>query len=325
MSRLIGLPADILAIRRRKASRPISVTFWPTYRCNSRCTYCTLHEKNEDELTTREIIRILDQFFTLGTQHVNLDGGECLLRDDIGLIVDHIRKSGRLCSMNTNGILLRKSIHKIRDISWVKLSLDGPEDINDASRMPGMYRHVSDAIDACRKERIRVIASTVISKHNVDHFSEVMQTLRMLHVESVFQPATSMEGDDPASTRNQSPDPVKYKAFIGRLIEQKRKGNPHIKNSIVTLRHLHNWPAPTWLECYAGLAFVYVLPSGRINPCGRLMLDDSPSLREHSVSEALDIMMKPKGCSHCWCSNLAEPNLLLSMHPKLLMSHVLRI
>ena len=54
-----------------------------TYTCNFRCIHCYLHTNTDrKELSTKQIIQILDQLAEQGTLYLALTGGEILYRKD---------------------------------------------------------------------------------------------------------------------------------------------------------------------------------------------------------------------------------------------------
>ena len=82
----------VIAIKKRV---PLIVNYQVTTLCNLRCIYCyaDLHSpKEERDLSTAEIFREIDELYGLGTRWIRLMGGEPLMRDDIGAIIDYIKK-----------------------------------------------------------------------------------------------------------------------------------------------------------------------------------------------------------------------------------------
>ena len=75
------LAKNILESNVRRSRFPYKLTFVATYRCQSRCIYCKIWEKEpEGELTLDEIQR----FFRKSNKFswVDLTGGEVTLRND---------------------------------------------------------------------------------------------------------------------------------------------------------------------------------------------------------------------------------------------------
>ena len=73
------------AIVRARMSRrrtPLFVTLCVTNRCNLRCIYCyeEYYDRNHREMSTAEILSLIDQLAAMGTRYISINGGEALLR-----------------------------------------------------------------------------------------------------------------------------------------------------------------------------------------------------------------------------------------------------
>lgn len=93
-------------IHRLKA--PFYVQFEITDGCNNRCFFC-YNEKAKtagDELSLREICRILDEMNEVGVASVNFNGGEPLVRSDFLEMMEYAYYLGFDLHMNTNATLV---------------------------------------------------------------------------------------------------------------------------------------------------------------------------------------------------------------------------
>ena len=90
--------------RAARLRQPEGVTFELTYGCNLRCVHCfnPTHRALPHELTTREILTILDQLAELGVLTVTFTGGELSIRPDLAEILRHTRHRGLLIRILTN-------------------------------------------------------------------------------------------------------------------------------------------------------------------------------------------------------------------------------
>ena len=107
----IALKSSIL-----KKKTPLAVRLQLTDRCNLRCLYCDLWKNPRDELDTTKILNLLQELKVAGTKRISLSGGEPLLREDIGDIIEFAKKLDISVSMNSNGSLVKKKISEIG--SW---------------------------------------------------------------------------------------------------------------------------------------------------------------------------------------------------------------
>ena len=104
-----------------------------TDRCNLRCTYCMPHDfaawlPSEHQLTTDELVRVIEIAVSEGINEVRLTGGEPLLRPDIVEIVSRINaiKNAPTLTMTTNALTLEKVAKLLVDagLNRINISLD---------------------------------------------------------------------------------------------------------------------------------------------------------------------------------------------------------
>ncbi len=93
-----------LSSKARHRRQPESVTFELTYGCNLRCVHCfnPTHRALPQELSTSEVLRLIDQLAELGVLTVTFTGGELTLRPDIPAILRHSCKKGLLIRLLVN-------------------------------------------------------------------------------------------------------------------------------------------------------------------------------------------------------------------------------
>ena len=94
--------------RAQKAGVPLSVQFDITYRCNERCVHCYLDHDDHGELTTAEIMEVLDQLAEAGTFFLCFSGGEVLMRMDFFRILEYARSLLFAVKVKTNAFMIRE-------------------------------------------------------------------------------------------------------------------------------------------------------------------------------------------------------------------------
>ena len=154
-----------------------SVELAVTYDCNLRCDKCFalkwLNEENKrDYMTVNQIKKMWDEAYKLGAVHVNITGGEPLMRRDIVDVVKALKPKRTLVSIVTTGIFLTEE--KARELkkaglNTFQISLDSSIAVeHDKYRgYKGSYEKVFQAVEIARKVGINVILSTVITHQNV--------------------------------------------------------------------------------------------------------------------------------------------------------------
>ncbi|HET9481419.1 MAG TPA: radical SAM protein, partial [Candidatus Polarisedimenticolia bacterium] len=88
--------------------RPLAISLSVTDRCNQRCEYCDIPLRNMRDLTTEQLVGVIDGLGEFGCERIVLTGGEASLRADIGTLIDAVKRHGIYCSMNSNGLLARR-------------------------------------------------------------------------------------------------------------------------------------------------------------------------------------------------------------------------
>src|SRR5271169_3127544 len=87
---------------------PISVHLDITYRCNERCEHCYLDHDGDGEMTTAEILHLLDQLAAAGVFFLTISGGEPLNRRDCFEIIEYARALRFNVKLKTNAVLIRE-------------------------------------------------------------------------------------------------------------------------------------------------------------------------------------------------------------------------
>lgn len=136
---------------------PLILQVQVTKRCNLSCFYCYRDAENikdKDDMTLQTFKCLIDQASQLGTRWVRLLGGEPLIRNDIGQMVDYVKSKGMLCEMNTNGYFLTQRIHQLTNLDSLVISIDGAEHTHDLCRGKGSYHVAITALDLAKQLKL---------------------------------------------------------------------------------------------------------------------------------------------------------------------------
>ena len=291
---------------------PLVVGWAITNRCNYQCKYCSKWKKKTKELSTKQILSIIDELKQLGCQRIVFTGGEPLLRKDIGFIINYCKEGGLDVGISSNGSLFKEKINEIKKIDILTLSLDGPEEIQDKLRAKGSYKKVIGAIKTAKNNNINVSLTTVVSKLNLGHLEDILKIAEKYDILVYFQPVSMIYSYNELKELKCPSD--KYKKLIDDLITLKKSGNEYIGNSVPGLRHLRNWPKPKKIKCAAGIIRCRIEPNGDIYPCGRLVGEINPqNCVDLGFKKAFN-KLKKINCKRCWCFNNVELNLAYSLN-----------
>lgn len=81
-----------------------------TYKCPYSCGYCYNNRTSQKELTTEQIIHLIDEVFDAGCLHLCISGGEPLIHKDFAEIYEYIIKKGIRISLETTAACLTEEI-----------------------------------------------------------------------------------------------------------------------------------------------------------------------------------------------------------------------
>lgn len=180
----------------RSLSPPDWLTVNLTLRCNLQCVMCTTCY-DSPELSTREVMDLIDQAAAWGVRVFNPLGGEPFVRADLEDILQHASRRDMHTTLTTNGTLIRRDrADRIARVPVEKLhvnvSLDGPEAIHDVVRGPGTwkrtiagYRALREADEAAGNPRRKICANVILHRKNVEGFLDFVHTLGELGFDGV--------------------------------------------------------------------------------------------------------------------------------------------
>ena len=188
-------PSDAIRYGRRSADLPSHllqfsadkkpVVVWNATRaCNLRCVHCyaradeRIHEK---ELSHEEGLALLDDLAEFGVPVVLFSGGEPLVRPDLVELARYAVSKGMRAVISTNGTLIdEETAARLRDVglSYVGVSLDGMEEVNDRFRgKKGAFRDAMNGIRNCREAGLKVGLRFTVNRMNVDEVPAIFDLL----------------------------------------------------------------------------------------------------------------------------------------------------
>lgn len=285
----------------RRLNRSLAPPDWLsinlTLRCNLRCVMCTTCYEVDNELSTREILDIVDQAALMGIRILNPLGGEPLLRPDLEEILTHAASKDFYITLTTNGTLLDAA--RARGLArippeklHVTFSLDGPERVHDQVRGEGVWARALKGFENLREADLRagnprrkILANTILHRHNLEILPEFLDRLAALGFDGVqiltlFRSANGALGDRrfparPAHDLHIGPEQLPLlDHLIPRLLDRvERPPHPRcpILNEPSELLLLPAWARgelqPLDAPCWAGWKELYVNADGRVLLC----------------------------------------------------------
>ncbi|MFC1823739.1 12,18-didecarboxysiroheme deacetylase, partial [Thermodesulfobacteriota bacterium] len=163
-----------------------------TQACNLRCVHCYAHadESGHDkELTTEQAMVMIDDLADFGVPVILFSGGEPLLRKDLLKLAGYAVEKGIRAVISTNGTLITPAkaaeLKKI-GLSYVGISLDGMEDVNDRfRRQKGAFRDALAGIKNCQDSGLKVGLRFTVNRLNETEIPHIFDLLENLGIPRV--------------------------------------------------------------------------------------------------------------------------------------------
>lgn len=307
----LNIALAVISKRMAKVKAPLLVSWALTNRCNHQCEYCGIWRLKTNELSRDEVFFVIDELARCGNKAIAFTGGEPLIREDIGEIIDHCFYKGIYTKLTTNGSLVKDRIDGLGKVGFVRLSFDGPKEIHDAQRQSGSYGEVIQAVELLKGSNIKIGLNCVISKLNVLYIGDILNQAKRMGLRVSFQPLEYRNNRGFLSSN--MPTKEEYREVFRTLIAEKKRGNRYIANSLTVLNYMLNGPRESKIKCWAGSLIWRITAEGIITACDRLENPaDSYSCLNGGLDKALNKMAAVDCTQMCLRNYTIELNYLLS-------------
>jgi MoaA/NifB/PqqE/SkfB family radical SAM enzyme len=318
-STLARLVAGAVRYRLTGHRTPLNVMVAVTNRCNARCAYCAIPERTQAEPSTDELLLRIDQIAQAGAARVGLWGGEPLVRDDIGRVVDRCADLGMWTTLDTNGYLLPRRAAALERLDHLLISFDGRAPGHDRNREPGAHRKALRAIARAADAGMSFWTLTVLTEHNADDVGYILDLAEARGFRAAFQ--VLHHPDTLALGRGDRLGDDATRVALRALIDARRAGRP-VANSVGHLRWLERWqdygratsPTPAGgRRCLAGDLYCNVDVDGAVYPCS-LLVEQVPASKAGDVGFAAAFdAIGPRPCRACVATAFGEYDRLFGL------------
>jgi len=303
-------------------SFPLNVMISLTNRCNSRCKYCNIFNRQQRELTTAELKKLMTELKKYGCQRIAFWGGEPLVRDDFAELLNFAKKEcGFFVSIDTNGYLVPQKINDLKLADVLVISIDGNEETHNRNREAGSFEKVIRAFETA-SGKIRLFSITVLTKENLDQIDFILTLAKKYKFYTTFQLLHHSSELAAADEKNYIPSDMDYKRAIQHLITRKKQGYP-IVSSLNYLNYIYNWSDytnsksinKTFLKCWAGILYANVDTDGSVYPCS-VLIGNMPAKNflETDFKDCLEFARNNRNCNSCNASCFTEYNFMHSFN-----------
>jgi MoaA/NifB/PqqE/SkfB family radical SAM enzyme len=332
-----GLVRSFFDVRRARAEVTAPATLpllslEMTLRCNARCGMCGYirdYPRSGAELTTAELLAIVDEANSMGARIISLGGGEPLLRNDVMAIMRRIAAHGIVPFLHTNGSLLThercEELARLPRL-LLALSLDSHRrETHDSMRGLKCFDSLLGAARymAHHAPHVQVTLGFTITGKNYRDILGAARLARDVGVRIIrytpFHENLQHRYRDAARLApfRLSPEHLPEVRDLLLQVSAFTARNGMLTNSEAFLRAIPTYfEQPVAHRCYAGFMFCAIDPFGNLVPCydhaGRVNVRDG-GLRAAFHSAEMDRLRREVVTCHnrCWDMGQVEPSLRL--------------
>jgi len=322
--------------------RPLNVYLAITNRCNLDCYYCYGDypvRRNWKEFTTEELLKLFDDLAARGTCLLQLQGGEPLMRKDIGILVDRVLQNGMICDLITNGILVEKKFDVVKKLDSICISLDGRKKINDRNRGKGTFEKIISAIELCTSNgiatRINAVLTGETEPEDLRFLAETARrTGSLLNFSLSFQYEPLKEGG-PAHHLTITDDQIRDFLLLVKKLQAE-----HYPIQFSDMAHdlALSWPFPhqkrmaradeipasyNYPKCFHADYIVFIDGDGSVYPCCNFWGKPKWNIRRDGLDASLEGISR-EGCEACYILSYLDRNLIFGMRPRTLAHYAWR-
>ena len=188
----------------RECIYPFYASFKVTHKCGLRCSFCNVWMEKTPDLSKQEVFTVLDNIGNSSIVVLSLEGGDPLVRKDLGDILEYAHQKPFYLFFTTNGHLLdkRPMTEYGKHIDYLHISIDeGHDNLAFFDRLEEFQRYGPE-----------ICVQIVVTKDTVAALEKKVQRVYDVGARTVVMPACHLDGTD-----DYYPDPTKFRQEITRL------------------------------------------------------------------------------------------------------------
>ena len=183
---------------------PFYASFKVTHKCSLKCEFCNVWMEKTPDLPKEDVFKVLDNIASSSIVVLSLEGGDPLIRKDLGEILKYAHKLPFYLFFTTNGHLLdkRPMVDYGKHIDYLHISIDEGHD----------NLEFFDRLEEFQSYGPEICIQTVVTKDTMDAIEEKVKRVYDVGARTVIMPACHLDGTD-----DYFPDPNKFRDEIIRL------------------------------------------------------------------------------------------------------------
>lgn len=277
---------------KNKVNPPLWLLAELTYRCPLQCPYCSNPleiSKYQNELSTEDWVRVMQQARKMGATQLGFSGGEPLVRPDLEELIQEARHLGYYTNLITSGVGMDEArVKRFKDagLDHIQISFQASnEELNNFLGGTKTFQHKKEMARIVKEYEYPMVLNIVIHRKNIDQIRDILDMTVELNADYVELASTQYYGwsrinvDQLLPTREQ----LAKAEIVAKEYQEKMKGKSRI--IYVIPDYFENRPKPCmngW-----GAIFLTIAPDGTALPCheaGQLPIE-FPNVKDYSISE----------------------------------------
>ncbi|MBU7028525.1 MAG: radical SAM protein [Theionarchaea archaeon] len=166
--------------------------------CNLSCLHCfnDSGKPHPNELTTQEILSVIDTLSSMGVDNITLTGGEPLMHPDLFTIIEHARKAPMSVTIFTNGTMITEEhVEQFKQLKvrGFDISIDSvDEKIHDRfRRQRGALKKTMHAVQLLKEAGFHIKISVSLSQLNKNDIADMLEYFKEQDLKTFgFSPVT---------------------------------------------------------------------------------------------------------------------------------------
>jgi MoaA/NifB/PqqE/SkfB family radical SAM enzyme len=183
---------------------PFYASFKVTHKCSLKCPFCNVWMEKTPDLSKEKVYKLLDNIGDSSIVVLSIEGGDPLVRKDLGEILEYAYKKPFYLFFTTNGHLLDKRPMQEygKNIDYLHISIDeGHGNLEFFERLEEFQSYGPE-----------ICIQIVVTKETLSSIEEKVKKIYDVGARTVIMPACHLDGTD-----DYYPDPEKFKNEIIHL------------------------------------------------------------------------------------------------------------
>lgn len=249
-----------------------------TKQCNLYCDHCyrdSDQKQYDNELTTEEGIKLIDEIAGAGFKILILSGGEPLMRKDIFELASYAKSIGLKPVVGTNGTLITSEVARQMKASGIEAVAVSIDDLSDEKHdtfrhSPGAFNKAIKGIEYCIRSGIRVQINTTVTKANQESILKITDLARSIGASS-HHPFFLVEVGRGNNLEHLALENKEYMDLIHDILDKQVSSELELKPTcapqFMAIARQKNINMRFTRGCIAGIGYCCILPNGDVHIC----------------------------------------------------------